>query len=577
MNLNHNLQITIKSKWLLLIACLGTSPVIVFCCFYLFSSYSYLAEWYLRMNNCFYQQAHWKDDFFTVHTKQQGNIFCAAGLIISIPLLYHLIRHFKKTSASLKLQFSKWNILIALLCILTGTAAWLWGYSLVHQGFDEAFSAVNCASLPPFQTLSYYMLPNNHILFNVLNGVLFHFAGDKVFTGKLISLVCFWGIIAVVFAWLSGIIKNKLLLAIATIVISLQFPIWGFGFEARGYELYSLAEWFSFFAIIKYVNTKNSQWLYYHALACISGYLCIPTFMYFHVAFLLFGLLWMIYTREPDAKFWRVQLNIILIAYLLYLPAICFSGIHALVGNPYVTGNIHTLQELYDKGIDRFTLYLNYYTSHFTADHSKLDWMLFLSPITLFCFYKNKLAVLCGLFYLAMWLTCIMLAYAMKIYALERTVSGHVSISLALTIYVLYLLLSKLNNVWRMPIIGDVVLMIFLVVAGINFSNGNKENVSMRLYDNDINEKYNLLMNEGISLIPKGSSIAFSEQCFYWYYQCKIRGDKVNKCSIGNEQYFVRFGSDLFPVSDPEKYVLIKTVFKEGVTAVGYGIYKRER
>jgi hypothetical protein len=575
-NLSQNLQITIKSKWLFLIACFGISLVIVFCCFYLFSSYNYLAQWYVRMNDCFYHQAHWKDDFFTVHTKQQGNIFCAAGLVISVPLLYHLIRHLKKPSASLKLQFSKWNILIVLLCIFTGTAAWLLGYSLVHQGFDEAFSAVNCASLPPFQTLSYYMLPNNHILFNVLNGVLFHFAGDKVFTGKLIALVCFWGIIVVVFAWLSGIIKNKFLLAIATIVISLQFPIWGFSFEARGYELYSLAEWFSFFALIQYVNTKNSQWLYYQALACIAGYLCIPTFLYFHVAFLLFGLLWMIYTREQDAKFWRVQLNIILIAYLLYLPAICFSGIHALVGNPYVTGNIHTLQELYDKGIDRFTLYLNYYTSHFTANHSKLDWLLFLSPIALFCFYKNRLAALCGFFYLAMWLTCIVLAYAMKIYALDRTMSGHISISLALTIYVLYLLLSKLNNVWRMPIIGDAALMAFLVVAGINFCKGNKENVSVKLYDNDINEKYNLLMNEGISFIPRGSSIAFSEECFYWYYQCKMRGDKVNKCPIGNEQYFVRFGSDPFPVNDPGKYVLIKTVFKEGVTAVGYEIYKRE-
>lgn len=576
MNLNRKIQITIKSRWLFVIAFQGLILVIIFCCFYLLSDYSHLAAWYLKMNDGFYRHGHWKDSFFTPDTKHKGNLFCVLGLIISIPLLFQLIKHLKDPGGLLRVQFSRWNMLMAGLCVLTGTAAWIWGYSLVHQGFDEVFSAVNCASLPPFQTLSYYMLPNNHILFNLLNGTLFHFAGDKVFTGKIISLVCYWGIIVVAFAWLSGLIKNRLLLAMATIVISLQFPVWGFSFQGRGYALCSLAEWSAFFTLLQYINTKISHWLYYYVLAGITGYLCVPVFLYFHAAVLLFGLFRMICTKTPDPKFWIAQLSIISVVFLLYLPAICFSGMNALAGNQYVSAQIHGLQEFYDKGIQMFTGYLGFYTSHFTANHA-IDKVLFFLPLTLFGFYRNKPAILCGFFYLALWLSCIALAYIMKIYPIERTMSGHFSISLAFSIYALYLLLSKLNEVLRLSMIADVVLMIILIILGIHFTLGNKSNISYYLYDNDINLKYDLLMQEGINFIPKGSSVGFSDECFYWYYQCKLRGDRVTNCMPGTEQYFVRLGSDPLPISYTNKYVLVKTVFKHRILSVRYEIYKRKR
>src|SRR5258708_39209896 len=123
--------------------------------------------------------------------------------------------------------------------------------------------------------------------------------------------------------------------------------------------------------------------------------------------------------------------------------------------------------------------------------------------------------------------------------------------------------------------VTDAVLIIILSVLGIHFVIGNKSNVSFNLYNNDINLKYDLLMQEGIGFIPKGSSIAFSDECFYWYYQCQLRGDRVSKCMAGTEQYFVRFGSDPFPINYSGKYALVKTVFKHGITAVRYEIYKR--
>ena len=376
MGANQKIQLTFNSKWLLVISLSVLILLMFFCCFYLFSGYHYLAAWYLKMNSCFYRQPEWQGKFFTLQTKKQGNIFCTSGLAVGCILLYQVIKRLKKQVLALKLQFNKRDLFMVLAAILTGSIAWIWGYSLVYQGFDEVFSAVNCASLPPFQTLSYYMLPNNHILFNVLNGVLFSFADDKVFTGKLLSLFCCWGIIIVIFSWLKGIIKNKVVLLIATIILSLQFPIWGFGFQARGYEFCSLVAWVAFFSLLRYINTKNSHWLYYYVLASITGYFCIPVFLYFHAACMLFGLFWVITVNSFDVKFWKAQAVIIITVFLLYLPALCFSGLHALAGNQYVSGQIHNLHDFFHEGFRSFKGYLSFYTSSFTANH-RADWVLF--------------------------------------------------------------------------------------------------------------------------------------------------------------------------------------------------------
>lgn len=153
--------------------------------------------------------------------------------------------------------------------------------------------------------------------------------------------------------------------------------------------------------------------------------------------------------------------------------------------------------------------------------------------------------------------------------------SAHISISFGLTIYALYLALQKLNEAVKMPLVTNAVLMIFLILQGVRFGFGDKANVSPALYNNDINSKYDLIVHQGIDFIPKGSTIAFSDESFYWYYQCKLRGYTVSKCLSGNEQYFVRLSSEALPAGYAKRYKLIKTVFRYGITAVSYEIYKK--
>ena len=162
----------------------------------------------------------------------------------------------------------------------------------------------------------------------------------------------------------------------------------------------------------------------------------------------------------------------------------------------------------------------------------------------------------------------------MKTFPLERSLSGHLSISLALTIYALYLVLDKFFNPGAHPRTASIICGVILAGFTISVVLGDGKNVNSGLYNNDINIKYTFLSN-AIKIIPRGSSIAFSDECFYLYYLCRQRGDKVTKAPLDNEQYFIRFKKDVLPASCIKSYILLETVYNREITATAYEIYKR--
>ncbi|MGZ3873322.1 MAG: hypothetical protein ACXVJD_10410, partial [Mucilaginibacter sp.] len=261
-----------KSKGLAFLGYAGLMLSLLFCVIFLLTDYNRLSHWYIGLGQTFYRLHFWRVDFFTPETKKDGNLFCIAGLLACVILLAFLYRRRQQEKVNPRLNHR--NLLPAIFLILSGIAAWWCGNSLVRPAFDEVFSAVNCAALPPFQALSYYMLPNNHILFNLLNGLFFHFAPDKVFTGRLISLACYLSLIALMFSWLLNLFKNGFLAVAATLALMLQFPVWGFSFQARGYELCTLAAWLAFFALSRYSLFNSARWLNIYVAACVTGYWC---------------------------------------------------------------------------------------------------------------------------------------------------------------------------------------------------------------------------------------------------------------------------------------------------------------
>jgi hypothetical protein len=522
--------------------------VLGFCGFYMLSGYEHLVEWYRGLDDCFYRSEDWGRIFFTAHIKSRGNLYCMVAGVMAVVGCVAIVRGMRRRREvqPLVISFDGYDLLCAGICVAVTVALWFWGKGLVAASNDEVFSALNCAGMHPFQTASYYMLPNNHLAFNVLNNLVFHWAGDKVETGRVISLVCYSSIIVVVFFWLKGLFENRWVALLVALTMALQFPTWGFGFQARGYELLTLAAWVAFISYFKYLLAPDKKWLGIHAAAIAVGYFCVPSFLYFHGAIVVFGFVWQVVNKKADWQFWKYQGIAVGVTFLLYLPALCFSGFKALTGNPYVVVD-QTYKDLVGQAIPMFQNYMDYcFFSVITKNH-EVDTVLFLLPVCLLFYRKNRIARLLGVFYVAMWGVCALLTVKMKLFPIDRALTAQFSITLALVVYAVYLLKTSFAKVIKLQWLPYVLLPVFLVVLGVNYVEKGRVHVSHYLCHFTVNGWCELI-NSGVKTIPKGSAVAFSESAFYWYYLCKAQGYQVSKCLNGKEDYFIKSGIESFPV-----------------------------
>ena len=359
----------------------------LYAAFYLVHTWGYLSNWYIGLNNCFYRCNYWQTEVFTQTTKNSGNKFCVAAITICfagiISIWYKLKNRAKGNRITIKIP--KVDLKYVTSLILICTCLWLVGAINLKPAFDEVFSAINCAGKPTFQTVSYYMLPNNHIGFNFFNNILFGLHCNKVFTGRLMSLVAFWGIAVIVYWFFLLLIKSSFFSFLGTLVILLQFPVWGFSFQARGYEWYAFAELLSFLALYHYIYFQKKEVLYIYAFSCILGYFFIPTFFYIHIGEMVFMVVYLIIKRDFKFAFWNTQAIVFVITYLLYLPALCFSGAEMLLNNPFVKPGGDTKWVL-SLCIPYVQEYATYCFTSIISEYSIINDVLFLSPLLLLFF-----------------------------------------------------------------------------------------------------------------------------------------------------------------------------------------------
>ena len=97
-------------------------------------------------------------------------MYCTIALVIAIvgllPTYGLLIKKDKWEVGKTTVAINVADIFLAALCLGAAYISWQWGKQLIVPTYDEVFSAQNCAGIHPFQTIAYYMLPNNHIFFN---------------------------------------------------------------------------------------------------------------------------------------------------------------------------------------------------------------------------------------------------------------------------------------------------------------------------------------------------------------------------------------------------------------------------
>ena len=412
------------------------------------------------------------------------------------------------------------------------------------------------------------MLPNNHIFFNLVNNLVFH-PFDKVVTGRIISMFAYIGVLIVVFNWLRWFIPYRLLALIATFLVAIQFTTLGFSSQARGYELQLLAGWVSLVSLLKYYRDEKKQWLRWHAFACIIGYVTIPSFLFFHAALLLFIFLKQAYEHKVDFRIWKYQLTSFCFVFLFYLPAFCFSGINAFAENRYVSSVVGTWEEFVPDFIEKFKYFVNYGFSFMLGENHWINYLMFVLPVALI-FSRNRSIKLFGVFYVLLWGVFILLVLYMKRFPFCRNLIIHYSITQAFVVLALFSVIHFIASKFRFKLITYILFPAAAVMLSNHYLKAYKENFEFLLYFNHVNEIYKL-NDEGINTIPKGSSIGFSNESFYWYYYCNKRNYKTNKCPDGSEAYYIKRPQENLPEGFESKYQLLKSLPED------YEIYRRNQ
>lgn len=557
----------IRATYAAIVLLLGAMTVS--CVAYISISYHILAKWYLSLNNCFYNSATWQINFFTPAVKQAGNLFAGIGTILSLAGIYLAIRQWKKagnTHYLVKHTISNavWYTAVTILGILAA----LWEWKLMAPAYDEIFSAVNCAELHPFQTWSYYMLPNNHVLFNLANNLLFGWHGHLVGTGRLISVAAYVGTLLIAFQWLANAMKQKSLAFVALIPVAFQFVVWGMSAQARGYECQLICGWIAFTSLLKVNEKENAITL--NAIANIVGFALVPSWFYFFTAQLMYIISRTIITRNVSRQYWIYQVAVIATTFLFYLPTLCFSGTAAMSGNKYVKASTESLAVFVPNLLLLGRNFMSYCFSHIVSEHSILSFILFAVPLCLFFFkpYRH----LAG-FYIATWGAYLLCSLYIRHTPFHRTLIVQFSLTMALTVFAFWAVTNYAFGKLRHPVLATIskttLFAIPVLLIGGYFIQYNKKNINFGLYSNDVNGLYGMHLNT-IGSIPAGSSISFSEESFYFYYHCRKLGYRVIRCGKGAEQFFVKRTDEQLPPLYHTNYILLQQGGED------YEIYKRK-
>ncbi|MCW3122749.1 MAG: hypothetical protein JWQ38_2241 [Flavipsychrobacter sp.] len=564
----------ILKKVLLLLCCIPFIAALVFAVCYLASDYETLKHWYLSLNGCFYERETWAINFFTPASKLKGNIWSLMGVAISVSgVLYLYCNRQRYTTFKRNKQEPVyytdwiWYTLIITFSIITCT----WSVRLISPSYDEVFSAVNCAEMPAFQIMSYYMLPNNHILFNLIN----HFAGwnnDKIASGRILSCIAYAATMLCIFYWLRKLINNRLFAFLILLPVALQFTTLGFAGLARGYSLLLFCGWIALMSYAQFINTTENSALRTNTVFNILGFLLIPSYLYFYFAQILFYLVLSLYTRNIRLKYWKHQLMLACIVFLFYMPAFCFSGADSFTRNKNFKPIAPDVFSFIPNLLRASRAFTSYCFSYIGGENNIISCIFFCVPLLLF-FSKDKQKKAIALFYFVLWAACILWTCKVRYLPYQRTVAIQFSITMVIVTYTFYWL-TEIVASWFKKIRCALILVIFvfpLLIYCQYLSHFDEGNFFYLLYGYNITDRYTT--QKGLlRVIPAGSSIACSDESFYLHYLFQENGNNVSHCANGNEDYYIISLDDHrpLPIESNNNYVL----FSDKITE--YLVYKRK-
>lgn len=529
-----------------------------FCVFYLATGYDGLRNWFFSLNDCFYQADRWTTDFFTPAVKLKGNrlalMGCGTSVAGAMYILYSWRRHGgrqERTIYSIALVAWGWYAAVVAIALVAGVCSW----RLVAPAYDEVFSAVNCVALHPLQTISYYMLPNNHMYFNLVNKVLFGWHHEAVDSGRLISLLAYTALLLCAYHWLWRLMGNRWHALLALLPVALQFMVWGMAAQARGYEVQLLCAWLSFATMLRYLRTQDSRLLLANAICCIAGFTMVSTYLHYYVAQTIVVLCALLTNKQKPWQFCKYQLFVIFGVFLLYLPAFCFSGVAAFTANRYVTPAFADVASFLPEFGSKLHYFIGCCFSMVGSEAPMLSIALFLLPLSLLLF-NNRRDRLIAFFYIVLWMVFSLITLNMRRTPFTRNLAMHFSLTMAIVVYTFYRLVQVLAA--RLPKMRIAIMSCLFVLPIVAYSLflavTDKRDMPFMLYYNYANTLHEEHVKE-LSRIPNTASIGFSQECFYGYYLFSKQNPNAHKCATGQEDYYVKRREEPLPAGQEHNYV----------------------
>lgn len=529
--------------------------------YYLVHSYDYLAQWYLQLENRIPYLDVWQADFFNEQTRATGRWIAGTSIVLAGTSLIFCIRRLVKPLRRVSIRVSYADVLITALLMLVAGITGVRAFGLTEIGADEIYSAIYCAGIHPLQTVSYYMDTNNHLFFNILNNTFFHIATDKLFTGRLISLISYLLLTGTLYLWLKSLVGQRWVAALMTMTLVLQFPVLGFAVQNRGYEVYLYCQWVAFIALFQYQRSGSKRFLLLHVTANVLGLYTIPTYLYFLLSVLMAGGIVQLYDRRLDLRFWKYQSLSGIFVFLLYVPVFLFSGIGSVTSNKHVLPSSGFNIDLYGN----FRSFIHECFWNYDLHRLPFYMALFLLPLALFLFQKGRDRKLFFIFYLVLWPGYILVSIAMKRYGFMRNLIAQESISLFMVLISLYWLAESLSRRWGKRILFQGAFALFAGMQSLYFVRLFPTHVDYYLYLISTND-HNTAIKRELKTFPPHASIACPNFALVWYYFGQGEDLRLHTHPQGDEDFIILHHRDSYTI--PPEYSFLRETYY-------YKIYKR--
>jgi hypothetical protein len=233
-------------------------------------------------------------------------------------------------------SFSEKIIVSGILLFITGVH--LFYFFRLPMFIDEAFSYVHFVSKGFLISASYYPGPNNHFFYSELCVLTDLFFDDPVLVMRLPAFVSGLILSTSLFLVLKKYLGFKVAL-LSIIIFSLSEQINFYSSQGRGYMLFSLFVFLSFYSLGQFLFNARKFYLLLFVVSSVLGFYTIPVFLYPFSSMFLWSLfvIWKKHDRPLFFKTFALYFSIVVLVLILYLPVFLVNPPEVIFGNPWVS------------------------------------------------------------------------------------------------------------------------------------------------------------------------------------------------------------------------------------------------